>query len=101
MLSTAETHDSNIIRKADKNAKHKVLLQTRRLNYDICYRRVKHTNELVINGNVYDELEGIFEYPHALKAWIDGHYIVASYTGTHSVISVDGENVAKKSDLFE
>ncbi len=92
----AEEQNSPIIRKADKDVKHKVLLETSKFGYDICYRRVKHTNELVINGNVYDEIQGIMEPVHQLEAWIDGHYIVASYTGSHSVISVDGENTAKK-----
>lgn len=87
---------SLIIRHADKNIKHRVLAKAHMFNYDICYRRVKHTNELVINGNVYDELEGLMEYPHTLKAWIDGHYIAAGYTGTHSFISVDGEKIVKK-----
>ena len=94
--ATAQTSNSPIIREADKTVKHKVLLEKRTLNYDICYRRVKHTNELIINGNVYDELEGIVEPPHTLNAIIDGHHISAGYTGTHSFISVDGETVAKK-----
>lgn len=98
--SAEGTPNSYIIRKADKEVKHRVLLEARTLNYDICYRRVKQTNELVINGNVYDEIPGVMEYPHTLKAWIDGHYISASFTGTHSVISVDGEETAKKLRLF-
>ncbi len=91
-----QTPDSNIIRRADNDVKHRVLLETRVSTYNICYRRVKHTNELVINGNVYDELEGIIESAHILKAWVDGHYISAGYNGIHSIISFDGETVAKK-----
>ncbi len=97
----AETQNSNAIREADKNVKHRVLLETFALNkYDICYRRVKHTNELVINGKVYDEIHGVMEYPHTLKAFIDGHYIAAGYTGTHSFINIDGQNIEKKVRLF-
>ena len=92
----AEMQNTPVIRVADKDVKYRVLLEATAFHYDICYRRVKHTNELVINGNVYDELEGIVEYPHTLTAQIDGHCITASYTGTHSVITVDGENIAKK-----
>ena len=92
--------NSNAIREADKDAKHRVLLEASALKYDICYRRVKHTNELVINGKVYDEIHGLMEYPHTLKAFIDGHYIAAGYTGTHSFINVDSENVAKKVRIF-
>lgn len=94
--SSDEITNSNIIRVADMNVKHRVLLEANILHFNICYRRVKHTNELIINGNVYDELEGVIETAHVLKAWIDGHYITAGYTGTHSVISVDGENTVKK-----
>lgn len=98
--SVTETPDSAIIREADKDAKHRVLLETRMFNYDICYRRVKHTNELVINGNVYDEYTAVMELPHTLGATVDGHYFEAGHDGSHSFISVDGENVTKKLRLF-
>ena len=99
--STAKPQDSPVLREADKDAKHRVLLDTYALNkYDVCYRRVKHTNELVINGNVYDEVSGVMEFPHTLNAFVDGHYIQAGYTGTHSFINVDGGNVAKKIRLI-
>ena len=99
--STAKPQDSPVLREADKDAKHRVLLDTYALNkYDVCYRRVKHTNELVINGNVYDEVSGVMEFPHTLNAFVDGHYIQAGYSGTHSFINVDGENVAKKIRLI-
>ncbi len=92
--------NSSVLRTADKDVKHKILLQKRMFNMDICYRRVKRVNELVINGNVYDEYEALAEQPHTLEARVDGHYIVAAYTGTHSVISVDGQQVAKKLRLI-
>ena len=99
--ATAEMQDSNALRVADKDVKHRVLLETYVLGkYDICYRRVKHTNELVINGNVYDEIHGAMEYPHTLKAFIGGHYIAAGFTGSHSFITIDGETVEKKLRLF-
>lgn len=88
--------DSPVLRKADKDVKHKVLLEKRMFNMDICYRRVKRVNELVINGNVYDEYVALAEQPHMLEAYVDGRHIVAGYTGTHSVINVDGQQVAKK-----
>ena len=91
-----EEKDSPVIRAADKDVKHRVLAEAHFLQYDICYRRVKHTNELVINGNVYDEIEGVMEHSHILGAYIDGHEFTASYTGTHSVIAVDGEALVKK-----
>ena len=88
------------LRTASRDVKHRVLAEARVGNYDICYRRVKSTNELVINGNVYDELNGVMEYAHTLEAHMDGHCITASYTGTHSVIEFDGEVVAKKLRLI-
>ena len=98
--ATPQMPNTPIIREADKYVKNRVLLETSMLNYEICYRRVKHTNELVINGNVYDEITGIIEHPHILTAWIDGHCIEAGYTGTHSVIYFDGETVAQKLRLI-
>ncbi len=92
--------DSPVIRKADKNVKHKILLEKHIFNYDICYRRVKHTNELVINGNVYEELEGVIEFAHTLNARIDGHQIAVGYNGTHSFISFDGDIIARKLRLI-
>lgn len=88
--------DSPVLRTADKEVKHRVLLEVRVLNYDICYRRVKHTNELVIDGNVYDEFEGIIEPAHTLAATVGGHRVEAAFNGTHSLITVDGKTEAKK-----
>lgn len=99
--SAIETPDSPILRRADMEAKHRVLLQTKAGGYDVCYRRIKHTNELVINGNVYDELEGIVETSHTLSALVGGHRIDAGYDGVaHSFIILDGTVVAKKIRLF-
>lgn len=98
----AKEQDSVVIREADPDVKHRVLLETRLYTYDICYRRVKptHTNELVINGKVYDEIEGIAEQPHVLTAKLDGHLFEAVYNGTHSIIVVDGQEAARKLRLY-
>ena len=98
---TEGPQNSTPLREADKEAKHRVLAEAYVLNkYDVCYRRVKQTNELVINGKVYDQLQAAIEYPHMLVATVDGHRISAGYTGTHSVIIVDGETVTKKIRLI-
>lgn len=97
---TEDIKDSEIIRKADTEVKNRILLEARMLKYDICYRRVKHTNELVINGDVYAELEGIIEQQHTLQANIDGHLVEAEFDGAYSVIRFDGETIAKKIRLF-
>jgi hypothetical protein len=70
------------------------------LDYNVCYRRVKHTNELVINGKVFDEMEAVIERPHTLTAVIDGHCIEAMYNGAFSLILLNGEIVAKKIRLY-
>ena len=62
-----ETSNSPILRIADQEIKHRVLLQARAFDLDICYRRVKQTNELVINGNVYDEFIGALEPIHKVR----------------------------------
>ena len=96
----APVQNSNIIRRADTDVKHRVLLQKRMFNMDICYRRVKRVNELVINGYVYDEFEALAEPAHTLEAYVDGHHVEAIYNGTHSIINVDGKEVVKKIRIF-
>lgn len=96
----ANVQNSSIIRIADRDVKHRVLAQAQVGTYDICYRRVKRTNELVINGNVYDEIEALVERSHTLEANIDGHVILASFNGSHSFIYFDGEEKAKKLRLY-
>lgn len=88
--------DSAVLRDADMAVKHRVFLQVQVLNCDICYRRVKRVNELVINGKVYDELNAFHEHPHTLSARVNGHNISAIYNGAYSFITVDGQIVAKK-----
>ena len=96
----APVQNSNIIRRADTDVKHRVLLEKRMFNMDICYRRVKRVNELVINGYVYDEFEALAEPVHTLEAYVDGHHVEAIYNGTHSIINVDGKEVVKKIRIF-
>ena len=91
---------SPIIRVADMGVKHRVLLSANVMNYDICYRRVNRTNELVVNGNVYDELVALLEKEHVLRAYIDGHCIEVGLRASRSFIAFDGEIVAKKMRLY-
>lgn len=93
----AETPDSPSLRMAEPEAKEKILLQAQALGRTIVYRRVKRTNELVIGGRVYDELEALVEPPHTLSARIDGHLIEAGLESpSRSFIRVDGQTIAKK-----
>lgn len=89
--------DAPVYRAADFDVKHRILLQTEQFGHTVIYRRVGKTNELVIDGLVYDDYTASMELPHELTARVDGHEIAAGLTGgSRSYISVDGEIVAKK-----
>ena len=90
--------DTPVLHKADFSVKSRVLLEYKEQNYDICYRRVGTTNELIVNGCVYDLLEtGRVEYPHELCAYVDGHEIVAGYgADSRMYIRFDGDVIKKK-----
>lgn len=76
----------------------RVLLEAQKGNYTICYRRVGFTNELVINGEVWDELKAIMEEKHKLSAIVDGNKIEAGYTEkpSASYIKFNGCRIAHK-----
>ncbi len=89
--------DDDVIRYGDFSKKHRVLLEAKINEYKICYRRVKKTNELVINGRVYDEKKALIEFPHNLSANVGGHIIEAGFDGNDfSYICFDGERIAQK-----
>ncbi len=89
--------NSGILRMADNEVKVRILLEAEAPGYHIVYRRVKKTNELVVNGRVYDEYEALVEMPHSLIAVIDGHKIEVQYdASSHMYILFDGEKLAKK-----
>lgn len=92
--------NSPVLRKSDRHIKHRMLLSTKVLGHDVEYRRVKKTNELVIDGDVYAEYTALMELPHELVAIIDGHCIAAGYNGAHSVIALDGQIILKKLRLI-
>lgn len=84
------------LRRADMQAKCRVLLEKNHNGYHICYRRVKITNELVVNGCVYDEKKAILEFGHNLTANVNGHVIEAGLKEEHSYIRFDGTTIGKK-----
>lgn len=96
-----EPQNSAIIRIADRYAKSRVLLEANEIGHSIIYRRIKRVNELVIDGNVYDEIEALLEVSHSLKAQIDGHQIEVGYDGRfYSYLIIDGQLVTRKLRLF-
>ena len=93
--------DSASLRTADMNVKSRILLQAQSNGKTIIYRRVKRTNELVIDGLVYDEYVALVEQAHILYAMIDGHaYEVGINAAGMMFIIVDGQRIAKKLRLF-
>lgn len=86
-----------MLRYADTDVKSRTLLEADVQSYRICYRRVKKTNELVVNGRVYDEMTAVIEFAHKLCATVDGHKIEAGYDHeSFSYIIFDGQTVARK-----
>ena len=93
--------DDNPVRHANCSVKVRILLEARVEEYEICYRRVKSVNELVVNGVVYDEKKGVIEFAHNLSAVVDGHTIEAGLSDdSYSYIMFDGECLANKQRLI-
>lgn len=97
---TGTEEDSTPIRYADLTVKSRTLLESTVYNHKIIYRRVKRTNELVIDGRVYDEYVALMEKAHSLSAIIGGHEITVGFNGSFSYITVDGKEVGRKLRLF-
>ena len=96
-----EPEDSPSLGMADMDVKSRVFLEAQANGYTITYRRVKKTNQLVINGHVYDEYVAVAELPHVLSATLGGHRYEAGFTFNNiTYIDVDGQRVAKKLRLF-
>ena len=85
-----------ILRVADQQVKNRVFLQYEFMGHQIVYRRVKKTNELVIDGNVYAEYVAVVELSHSLGAMIDGHYIEVGSRGSQMFVAIDGNDVITK-----
>ena len=94
--------DSPILRKADFEVKARVFLEYEIFGHKIIYRRVKKTNELIVDGNVYDEYIARMEFWHTLNASVDGHLFSAGILQmtSRSFIAVDGKIVKEKIRIF-
>ena len=89
--------DTTPLRPIDNDAKSRILLEAEIYGRKITYRRVKRTNELIIDENVYDEYSALAEMPHMLTANLDGHAFAAGLDNmNHSYILVDGKTVISK-----
>lgn len=78
--------------------KGRILLEAQKGKYNICYRRVGFVNELVINGEVWDEYKAALEFEHCLCAIVDGNKIEAGYSegDKASYIAFNGHWIAEK-----
>ena len=90
------------LRRIGEDEKCRVLLEAQHGIYHVCYRRIKRTNQLVINNYIYDEVEMLMETDHTLKAVLDGHVFEVGFrsTGSSSYFWVDGKEIAKKIRWF-
>lgn len=92
----ALAENSTPLRPADVDVKHRVLLESEYGRHQVCYRRVGKVNELVIDGQVYDEYEARMEMPHSLTARIGGHTFEVGYGNSRSYFFVDGQQIESK-----
>lgn len=89
------------LRRIDEEEKCRVLLEGNYGTYRVVYRRIKSTNQLVINNYIYDEVTMVIETAHTLSARLDGHDFVVGYDGrNYSYFLVDGNEIAKKIRLI-
>ena len=94
-------YTSPVLRVVDPDVKARILCKADFEGHTVEYRRVKRTNELVIDGHVYDEVEMLMETPHTLSARVFGHTFTAGIgIDSHSEISVDGDVIARKLRLI-
>ena len=90
------------LRRVEEDEKCRILLEHTYGTYRVIYRRVKQTNQLVINDYIYDEITLGIEPDHSLTARIDGHEFTVGFrtAGSSSYFLVDGQEVAKKVRLY-
>ena len=94
----ADLPDSSPLRIADIEAKSRILLEDTLFGHKVIYRRVKKTNELIIDNYVYAEYVAWAEMSHMLSANIGGHTISAGYDSmaSKSYLMYDGRTVKEK-----
>ena len=96
-----DSENDPVLRRGKLIKRSRILLEAKKDGYNICYRRVRQVNELVINGMVYDEMKALIEYEHKLYAVVDGHKIEAGLDEeSFSYIYFDDELVAHKKRNF-
>ena len=102
MYTETSLENSTPLRRVEEGEKSRVLLESTYGTYRVVYRRVKKTNQLVINDYIYDEITFGIEPDHSLSARIDGHEFTVGYraAGSCSYFLVDGKEITKKIRLY-
>lgn len=99
-ITGVEIPNSPILRPAAET-KARTFLSFESFGHNVVFRRVKRTNELVIDGNVYAEYIALMERSHELTAIVDGHEFTVGFEGSGSVYAtVDRLMVAQKARFF-
>ena len=99
LMAVART--SPAFRAVDWNQKGKIRVQAEAIGHKIYFRRVKRINELIVDDQVYADIELLIEPAHSVEAMIDGHDVQAGYDGAITCyIKIDGKIVAKKRQLI-
>lgn len=96
------THTTPLRYADDDRIKSRHLCTAEYMGLNIIYRRVKRTNELVVNGYVYDEIEMLMETDHELHCTVNGYEIAVGYTSmpSKSYIKVNGKTIKTKTRIW-
>lgn len=100
-FDASELEPTAPLRRIDENEKCRILLETHCGGHHVVYRRVRRTNQLVIDQYIYDEIQMLVETAHTLSAMVDGHRFEAGMgQNSKSFISLDDQLIKSKVRLF-
>ena len=91
---------SSLLRADDK--KGRILIAVNYEDMQISMKRTRGLTELIVNGNVYDEVKGTVEFGYTLTANLNGKKIVGMCNSVtaHMYIFVNDVLIKKKLRLF-
>lgn len=86
----------------DDTQKGRILIAAEYSGRHISMKRSRGLTELIIDGQVYDEISGTLETNYSLFATVDGVKITGSFDGlrSHMYLYADDLRIAKKLRLF-
>ena len=82
--------------------KGRVLIAAEYEKLQISMKRTHGLTELIVNGNVYDEVKGTVEFEYSLIAKVENIIIAGAYSSTrlHVYLYADGMLIAKKIRIY-